>query len=159
MSSLTAAFTCPRQLCGARAFVVEVRRCSNGTKRRRLECCDCGHRWTHHEGEPPGHRGGLRPGQPHTWRRVSEAEVRAILRASGSATEIARRVGRSHPTVLGILTGRLHADVAPELPRRISRSCLQCKHWLERSCGLGFPDPEDEGPGFGAECSSYCQVG
>lgn len=151
----TLLLACPRPLCGARAFVVEVRRCSNGSKRRRLECCDCGHRWTHHEGEPPGRRGGLRPGQSHPWRRVTEQEVRAILTATGSATEIARRTGRSYPTVLGILTGRLHADVAPGLPRRISRSCLQCRHWLERSCGLGLPDPQDEGPGFAADCASF----
>lgn len=90
-------------------------------------------------------------------RRVTEAEVRRILQASGSATEIARRMGRSHPTVLAILVGRLHADVAPELPRRVSRSCLQCRHWLDRSCGLGFPDPEDEGPQFASDCSSYCE--
>ena len=154
---LARVFACPRPQCRANAFVLSTRLCSNGAKRRRLECNDCGHRWTLHDGEPPGHRGGLLPGQTVSQRRVTEAEVRRILQAKGSAREIARELGRSHPTVLGVLTGRLHVGLAPELPRRTVRSCLQCRHWLGRNCGLGFPDPEDEGPSFAVDCVSWLE--
>ena len=146
---------CPRPVCHGVGTVLEVRRCSNGAKRRRLECRDCGHRWTAHQGQPPGHRGGLQQGQRLPFTRLTEAEVRAILTATGGAKQIAAQVGRSHPTVLAVLSGTRYADRAPELPRRSSRSCLNCGHWSGR-CGLGFPDPEIEGPTFGADCPSWC---
>lgn len=147
---------CPR--CNCRSEILETRRCSNDSIRRRHRCLSCEHRWTTHQGKPPGHRGGLRPGQRVSQRRITEAEVRAILTATGSASEIAQKLGRSHPTVLSVLTGRRYADLAPELPRRIrhsNRTCLSCRHWAGCRCRLGFPDPIDEGPSFGAECASY----
>ena len=36
-------------------------------------------------------------------------------------------------------------------------SCLQCQHWDAR-CTMGFPDPEEEGPGAAQWCSTYQQA-
>jgi rubredoxin len=136
--------------------VRRTERCSNGAIRRRHQCQSCGYRWTTHEGEPPGRRGGWPAGA--SWgdrpRNLSTAEVELILTSQGSIRQIARAIGRSHPAVAAVLTGRTHADLFPELPRRQVLSCLQCRHWSGR-CGLGFPDPEIEGPAFAVDCGTF----
>ena len=145
---------CPE--CLGPGPVRRTERCSNGAIRRRHQCQSCGYRWTTHEGEPPGRRGGWPAGA--SWgdrpRNLSAAEVKCILTSEGSIRQIARAVGRSHPAVAAVVMGRTHADLFPHLPRRTSASCLQCGHWRGR-CNLGFPDPLEEGPGFAADCSSY----
>lgn len=37
-------------------------------------------------------------------------------------------------------------------------SCHACAHWRDHRCGFDFPDPLEEGPGFGAECDLYEEV-
>ena len=146
---------CPK--CLSRSAVIETRHCSNGTIRRRHECKHCRSRWTTHEGEPPGHRGGRRRGSRNVRRPLSAAEVELILTSTGSISAVARQLGRSRPAVAAVLQGRSHADLFPALPRRQSLSCLQCQHWTGR-CGLGFPDPLDEGPSAAEWCNSYLQI-
>ena len=143
---------CPE--CHCSSEVLKTSRCSNGTRRRRHECSSCRHRWTTHDGEPPGHRGGRRPGTGSSYRRLVPEEVRRILEADGSLRQIARQVGRSVPTVAAVVSGQRYAEWCPELPRRVSLSCLQCQHWAGR-CRLGFPDPDEEGPSAAAWCNSY----
>lgn len=45
------------------------------------------------------------------------------------------------------------ARVLPE-PEAGAPSCTNCTHW-DGKCGMGFPDPLEEGPGFAADCSLY----
>lgn len=143
---------CPCPTCHGLGAVIRVRRCSNGTIRRRHECNCCRHRWTTHQGERPVN-GGRKPGTRHS-RDLRPDEVLAILNASGSIRAIARQVGRSHYAVAAVLRGDTHAHLFPEIPRRQGLSCLQCQHWAGR-CGLGFPDPKEEGPSAAAWCNSY----
>lgn len=143
---------CPE--CQCTSEVLKTSRCSNGTRRRRHECRACGHRWTTHDGEPPGHRGGRRPGTSSSYQRLCPEEVRRILEADGSLRQIARQVGRSLPTVAAVISGQRYTEWHPDLPRRVSLSCSQCKHWQNR-CGLGFPDPEEEGLQAATWCNSY----
>ena len=146
---------CPE--CRCTSEVLKTSRCSNGTRRRRHECTSCRHRWTTHDGEPPGHRGGRRPGTGTSYRRLCPEEVQRILEADGSLRQIARQLGRSHPTVAAVISGQRYANWCPDLPRRQSLSCLQCQHWDDR-CTMGFPDPEEDGPGAAQWCSTYQQA-
>ena len=144
----------PCPACHNPGSVIETRRCSNGTRRRRHECQTCHHRWTSHDGEPPGHRGGRRPGSRNVRSPLSPAEVEAILRSGDSIRRLARQLGRSRPAVAAVLQGQTHAELFPELPRRQALNCLQCQHWAGR-CGLGFPDPLEEGLQAASWCNSY----
>lgn len=152
MGACAVAHLCPT--CGGLGVVRESRRCSNGTRRRRLQCQSCGDRWTHHDGERPAHPGWQHATQART---LSPAQVRRILTASGSIAAIARATGHCRQTVTAVLRGESHADIRPDLPRRGSLSCQDCQHWQGR-CGLGFPDPDEEGPGFAAFCVSFLAV-
>lgn len=140
--------------CGGVGVCRESRRCSNGSRRRRLHCQQCGDRWTTFDGERPQHH-GWRPAIEAN--RLLAAQVKRILLATGSISAIARETGHCRQTVAAVLRGESHAHVCRDLPRRSSKSCLDCGHWQGR-CGLGFPDPEDEGPGFASDCASYCQA-
>ena len=148
----------PCPACHNPGSVLETRRCSNGTRRRRHECQTCRHRWTSHDGEPPGHRGGRRLGSRNVRSPLSPAEVEAILRSGDSIRRLARHLGRSRPAVAAVLEGRTHADLYPELPRRQSQSCYNCQHCTSNRCTLDFPDFRDEGPSAATYCNSYLQV-
>lgn len=146
---------CPECLGSTLVIKGSVKRCSNGSMRRRRKCKSCGYRWTFHEGEPPGHRGGFPKGQKHSFKPLSIEEVRLILIHDGSIGSIARQLGRSHPAVSAVIRGRTHADLFPDLPRRLTDlSCLSCDHW-RGCCGLGFPDPEEDGLQAANSCNSY----
>lgn len=140
--------------CGGVGVVRESRRCSNGTRRRRLHCQSCSNRWSLFDGEPPGNCGHQHRTYGPT---LKAAQVRRILLATGSIAAIARETGHCRQTVTAILRGESHQHLCPDLPRRGSLSCLDCRHW-QGCCGLGFPDPEDEGPQFASDCNSYCQA-
>lgn len=51
----------------------------------------------------------------------------------------------SRASVVSVLR---RADRQPRL------SCLECQHWNDR-CTMGFPDPEEEGPGAAQWCSCF----
>lgn len=146
---------CPECHCD-KGVIMDTRRCHNGSIRRRLVCKACWHRWTTHEGEPPGHAGGMPAGRrSKAARQLSDDEVRQILTIGGSTREISRQVRRSWDVVDAVLRGERYADVHPDLPRRAAAiSCRQCDHWSGK-CGLGFPDPQEEGLWFASECSSF----
>lgn len=150
--------SCPDCCCPG--TVIASRLCSNGSRRRRYECLGCFRRWTHHEGDPP-HRNGAAKGLRGAKRQISDSAIRRILEATGSIRQISLATGWSRPMVTAIRRGELYPDIWPDLPRRpapaggvASLSCHHCDHWSRR-CGLGFPDPDEEGPGFANDCSSY----
>jgi transposase-like protein len=141
--------------------VIETRPVRNGGRRRRHLCHNCQHRWTTWTGERPPQgrvpnaRKGLRKKPPMT-----EDEVRLVLTSPLSSVKLARELGRSKEAVAAIRRGDIHAKVLPELPRRQAMrssdlSCHTCAHWWRGSCGMGFPDPVENGPAFAADCSLY----
>lgn len=151
--------------------VIESRKVSNGSQRRRHKCHVCGHRWTTYKGAPPGHCGGLRKGQVIARQpELTADEVRMILISTESTRTLARQLGRSAEAIRQVRANIIHKQVHPTLQRvqhteRSNRvaakpqivdgpSCYQCQHWAER-CTFGYPDPVEEGPGFAADCSMY----
>ena len=107
--------------------VIETRVLHNGGRRRRHLCYACKHRWTTWHGER------LRPGRmPHAQGAngnkppLTEDKVRLIFTSEISAIKLGRQL-----------------------------SCHDCQHWRGKSCGMGFPDPVEEGPKFAVDCSLY----
>lgn len=93
---------------------------------------------------------------------MDEAAIRDILTSSESHTVIANRYGRSASTISQIRRGKMHANVAQELPRwdlsgrrGIRRICSNCQYWTDGRCDLGFPDPKEEGMWFARDCSMF----
>lgn len=143
--------------------VIETRPLQDGGRRRRHHCHVCEHRWTTWSGEPPkqGRRPGAKPGRSNK-PPLTEDEVRLVLTSPLSSVKLARQLGRSKEAIAAIRRGDIHANTLPELPRRqVQRrpadgpSCRGCAHWTGDSCGMGFPDPLEEGPAFAADCSLY----
>lgn len=143
--------SCPN--CQGRPFVIETRHDHNSNTRRRFQCSACRYRWTEWNGDAPP------AAAPQA---LDEAAIRDILTSTETQVIIAERYGRSASTIGQIQRGEMHANVAPELPRKngkgkrgIRRVCSNCIHWAANHCDLGFPDPKEEGVRFARECSSY----
>jgi transposase-like protein len=143
--------------------VIETRTLHNGGRRRRHHCHFCQHRWTTWLGErpPQGRVPNARPGR-RTQPPLTEEQVRLVLTSPLSSGKLARELGRSKEAINGIRRGAFHAKTLPELPRRQAKrraipelSCHACAHWRSSECGMGFPDPIEEGPAFAADCSLY----
>lgn len=145
--------------------VIESRLCINGTRRRRHHCLNCGHRWTSWDGprpDPSEHMTPLIRRRMQMPKRLTDDEVRMILeRRNISARRLANDLGRSAEAICQVRAGISYRNVLPEIPRWGARksmraSCHACVHWRSR-CVMGFPDPEEEGPGFAADCSLFEQ--
>lgn len=154
------AHSCP--LCGEAARIIETRvAVSNGSRRRRLRCQNesCGHRWSTWLGPRPGHVSGSQISTQRVRGRasLSEDDVRFILQRRDLSHRAAGRIlGCSAEQVRLIRIGEHRANVAPEIPRwHSSKSCFSCQHWRGAKCGMGFPDPETEGPFFAADCALF----
>ena len=149
----------------------EVRLCINGTRRRRMGCVDCAHRWTTWDGpRPPRAGAGLRRAPRATTKKrgaLTDEQVRqALVRRDLNNSQAGRLIGRSAETARQIRAGLIYRMVHPELlrpnapadappPIVSGPSCHECGNWTGASCGFGFPDPLLEGLGFAADCDLY----
>lgn len=162
---------CPK--CNsAQTELCESRLCVNGTRRRRHQCKDCGHRWTSWDGPRPTLHDvnrKRRTSPPAKARpRLTPEEVRfALVRLDLNNRQAADQLGCSRETVRQVRCGLLYVTVHPELPRPKSPpnrtpmagpTCEQCKSWTGAACGFGFPDPVLEGLTFAADCGLYEEV-
>lgn len=130
---------CPA--CGETArAVLESRRLTDRV-RRRCSCAACGERYTTLE---------LRQDQITAQaNRASAARARRLLsrfQALEQATATLRQLLDAEPS----------ASDAPDL-QALDATCEDCRHWSGR-CGLGFPDPAEEGVAFAQECASFVGV-
>lgn len=89
---------------------------------------------------------------------LSEDDVREILTSNRSHTEQAKRLGVHRNSVRKVRNGEMCRGMATDLPRW-GIKCSACAHWYHEACGLGFPDPIQEGLDFARECSCYQVVG
>lgn len=156
---------------------IESRKIRAGARRRRHGCHACGHRWTVYtdpQGEPlsePPARPIPQPTGKPRQRKLTPADVRRILtRTDISNVALGRELGVSREAIRHVRIGLAYADAHPELPRQRPKpkrlaeppadapSCLCCVLWRDGECGYGFPDPEEEGPGFAADCDHYAPV-
>lgn len=147
--------------CGSSCTkVVDSRKLLNGSRRQRVWCRDCDFRWTVWQGERP------KPGRAPHARGVGRGnkppltpdDVRLVLTSELPAYQLGRQLGRSKEAIAAIRRGVLHRNTCPEIPRwrgQSGPSCHDCKHWARDRCGMGFPDPGEEGPGFAADCSLF----
>lgn len=152
---------CPKCREGM-GVTIESRVRPDGTRRRRLQCSTCGHRWSTAEpgAAPPRPQEKRAPGKKP--RALGEQDVIAILLAdSSNLNELAAFYGVSREAIRQTRYGRIHGKVAPEIPRQTPRPstrglrvCTKCIHWLSR-CTIGFPDPAELGIGFAKECQAY----
>lgn len=147
---------CPR--CSSRnTRVYRSRLCANGARRRRIDCQDCGHRWTDWQGQRPAPNGRST--------RLSDDQVRlALTRMDVSNIKMGRLLGCSAEMVRQIRCGMVCRDVLPELIRPRDKRppapsdgprCDRCEHWTGERCDWGFPDPLEEGLGFARDCDMY----
>lgn len=146
-------------ICGQPGIVRESRLCTNGTRRRRIQCTS-DHWWTEWDGPraprggPLASRGNLQP-----LHRLREDQILHILTDPASNAAMGRTYGRSAEAISKIRYGKTYAHVLPALPRRRRRdpegvTCLQCRHWTSH-CHLGFPEPKEEGVACAQDCSSF----
>jgi len=59
-----------------------------------------------------------------------------------------------------LLEAEIESDPEPGLAVGLpdlesTTTCEQCIHWSSERCGLGFPDPKDEGIEFARWCASF----
>lgn len=158
--------TCPE--CSGPALIAETRHLMSGDVRRRWKCKACKHRWTIYNGPTPT------TGPPPT--RLSDAAILDMLTSTESNVLMGKRYGCGHTTVRRVRVGDLHSKVLPHVPRWkngkpqasaadtaviTGPSCLLCIQYNGNPgnpCGLGHPDPIEEGIEFATECSTYLEA-
>lgn len=124
--------------------VLESRRLPDRV-RRRCSCSGCGHRFT-------------------TWELRTDRISASVsqLAASRAARLLNRFQGleQSMTALRELLEAEIEAEPEPGLAVGLpdlesTVTCEQCIHWAAERCGLGFPDPKDEGTEFARWCASY----
>lgn len=142
--------------------MMETRVRSDNAVRRRRTCASCGHRWSTLERIyaklPHPQKGKPVPRlDPYRKRKLTSEQVLAIYHADLAQTtllELANRHGVTRETVRQIRAGETHRKLLANSDGL--HLCSNCIHWARSSyCTMGFPDPEEEGPTFAAECSLY----
>lgn len=87
---------------------------------------------------------------------LSESQVREILTSPASHSILGKQFGLHRTTISLIRLGKIHRHIAPDIPRwSTDRRCTTCIHWRSDHCGLGFPDPVEEGVAFARECAAF----
>jgi hypothetical protein len=121
--------------------------------RRRHICKACNHRWTTWEGTSQPYE---RKPSPRRKGRIPDETIARILEDNRSLATWALELGVSRELIRKIRVGGVYRLAMPDLLRRNNAaSCHQCQHWVDGSCGYGFPDPLEEGPSFAAECHLF----
>jgi transposase-like protein len=135
-------------------FVRESRPRLDGLVRRRWQCNDCCERWTTigPDRKPPRKR---KPGRLAPKKLTVEQVRRALTDQQISDVKLSRELGVSRQAISQIRRGISWASAFPELPRRPWSDCSQCRHWSGTECGIGFPDPLEEGTSFAGDCDLY----
>lgn len=98
----------------------------------------------------------------HLNRRFDAREVRQIIRADTTHAEEARQRGCTPDLISQIRSGKLYRDLLPYghlPPDAAGPRCDRCHHWQGDCCGLGFPDPLEEGRFFARDCAAWVERG
>ena len=141
--------------CGAQMKLF-TSRMHRGERYRRFICPACGHKET---------RLGENADRPlpqlrsRTNRRFDLETIKAIRSSDDGRRVLAKRYGCSQEMIRSIRAGIAYRDMLPEgfrsPPKPGDPSCEQCRFWDAEACGMGFPDPAEEGLGFARDCSLY----
>jgi hypothetical protein len=151
---------CPE--CGAeKAFSTITSRMIKGQRYRQKQCRVCGYRTSEHGGEPVAPGRAVNRGSRAKDRKFNAEQIAEILALKGTMTQraIGQMFGCSGETIRQIFAGMLYQDLAPGSyrppPKPGEPSCEHCRFWEVEHCGIGFPDPLEEGPGFARDCSLF----
>ena len=95
---------------------------------------------------------------------LTEEAIIDMLTSTASNNELARKWKCNRNTPSLIRLGRIHASVAPDLPRLKPRAnCKKCIQWIKSHvsltfvCGLEIPESTHEGPTFARLCAFYIE--
>lgn len=96
-------------------------------------------------------------------RRFDAATIKIIRESMDGRRKLAKQYGCSPEMIRQIRHGVVYKDLLPEgfraPPKQSDPSCERCRYWQADACGMGFPDPAEEGPGFARDCSLYAVEG
>lgn len=150
---------------------------NNTITARRLHCRNCGHRWTVHTP-----RDEQWPSRCPRRGRLTDDQVAWLLTSTLSNAEAGIELGISASLASLVRTRKRYAHIRPDLPawtppervtpaqmeaitkavaksrvaiRKPRKSCRQCVHHNEKSCGLGIPDYKAEGMYFAQFCEAF----
>jgi len=94
-------------------------------------------------------------------RRFDADTIAAIIASPDSHRALGKRHGVSGETIRQIRIGKIYRDLLPgnyrPPPKPGDPSCEHCRFWEVEQCGIGFPDPLEEGPGFARDCSLFAK--
>ena len=125
---------------------------------RRFECRSCGHRLSL-GGDNADQQIDRYSRDLSATRRFDAATIKAIRESTDGRRVLAKQYGCSQTMIRDIVAGRSYKDLLPEgfraPPGPGAPSCEQCRYWKAEACGMGFPDPVEEGPAFARDCSLY----
>lgn len=142
--------------CGGLMVVTHTRQTKRG-EYKRFACKACDNRMSVFGGVEHVNVKPVR--LPSSSRRLSAAAVFAIRESVEKNRQLADRYGCSYELIRQIRAGLVYRDLLPaEFQRPAAAggaSCERCCHWEIDDCGMGFPDPLEEGPGFARDCSLY----
>lgn len=137
---------CPK--CNDTGVLIDAKPLTDGRKYRRWECKACRYRWSDHV--------IANPRDPQC--RFTSEVVREILLSDDDIKSLAARHNKSETAIRDILYGRSFRHLHPKIPRRVrpgKPSCYGCQQWSGFQCGMGFPDPLEEGPEFAVDCVTF----
>jgi hypothetical protein len=145
--------------CESTEVTIIRSRVQAGGIRARLVVCKSCRQSSEHWSDPPPKRKACGRGNY----RFSDEDVREILLSRCRHSEMALAMQCSSELIRQIRNGTLYAARCAEIarwgqeapPQASEQSCYQCRHWASDDCGMGFPDPGEEGPGFARDCSLY----
>jgi predicted RNA-binding Zn-ribbon protein involved in translation (DUF1610 family) len=141
--------------CGAQMNLA-TSRMHRGERYRRFSCPACGRKETR-LGENADRL--LPQLRSRTNRRFDLETIKAIRSSDDGRRVLAKRYGCSQEMIRSIRAGIAYRDMLPEgfrtPPKPGDPSCEQCRHWAAEACGMGFPDPAEEGLGFARDCALY----
>ena len=125
---------------------------------RRMKCRDCNHAWTQFNTYEEIIEEKRKPS------RLAEEAIIDILTSTESNGELAKKWKCNRGTPSLIRLGKIHASVAPDIPRmRPGANCKKCVHWIKSRtmlnfvCGLEIPESLREGPTFARLCIAYTE--
>ena len=125
---------------------------------RRFECRYCGHRISL-GGDNADQQIDRYSRDPRPTRRFDAATIKAIRESPDGRRKLAKQYGCSETMIRDIVSGKSYKDLLPEgfraPPGPDDPSCERCGYWQADACGMGFPDPAEEGPGFARDCSIF----
>lgn len=140
MTATLDGITCPR--CGETSrSVIESRRVPDRI-RRRCACSGCGERFKTYE---------LRHDQ------INQHIEQAVAQRTAGLRKRLQRIEKSMSKLRKDLEFKIDESLELTLDDADTDglTCEQCIHWEGGRCGLGHPDPMDEGVQFARWCASY----